>query len=182
MELIDAILGRRSIRKYKKAEFPDNLLYQLLEGARWAPSWANTQCWEFIIIKDCNLKEKLKETLTPTNPARDAMIQAPVVIVACGRRGVSGFKRGSPVTNKGDWLMFDVALALHNITLVAHSLGLGTVHIGAFDANEVARILDVPKEIEVVELIPVGYPDEFPGARPRKEINNFVYQDKYGTK
>lgn len=181
MEIMDAILHRRSVRKYKSDEITDNLLDQVLEAARWAPSWGNSQCWEFIIVKDKEIKAKLKDTLTPNNPARDAVIQSPIVIVACAKRGLAGYKKCEPITDKGDWFMFDVALALHNITLVAHSLGLGTVHIGAFDAKKVKEIIGVPDGVEVVELMPIGYPDEQPDPKPRKELSNFVYNNNYGV-
>ncbi len=180
MEIEDAILHRRSVRKYKTDEITDDLLYQVLEAARWSPSWGNSQCWEFILVKDKEIKAKLKETLTPNNPARDAMIQSPIVIVACGKQGLAGCKKGEQMTDKKEWFMFDVATALNNITLVAHSLGLGTVHIGAFDAKKVKEIMGVPNGVEVVELMPIGYPDEQPAPRPRKEMTSFVYLNKYG--
>lgn len=180
MDVVDAIVNRRSVRKYKSDAVSEDLLNQVLEAARWAPSWGNTQCWEFIIVKDAGIKEKLRDTLTPWNPARDAMIQAPIVIVACAKRGLAGYRRGEQITDKGDWFMFDCALALHNITLVAHSLGLGTVHIGAFETKEVNRLLNVPDGVEVVELMPIGYPDEQPPPKPRKEVSTFVYLNKYG--
>ena len=179
MDLMEAILKRRSIRKYKSDPIPDSLLQQVLEAARWAPSWANTQCSRFIIVKDQEVKEKLRDTLTPTNPARGAMIQAPVVIVACGELKRAGYKKGEAVTDKGDWFMFDVALALANLTLTAHSLGLGTVHVGAFDAQKAAELLNVSDDIAVVELIPLGYPDQEPTAPPRKELSEFVFYEKY---
>ena len=77
--------------------------------------------------------------------------------------------------------MFDVALAMQNLTLAAHSLGLGTVHVGAFDAKKVAKILGVPKGFVVVSMTPLGYPDEEPGPRPRKELSEIVFYDKYGV-
>jgi len=67
--------------------------------------------------------------LNPTNPAREAVRTAPVLIVACAQLGLSGFKSGTAATDKGDWFMFDVALAMHNLTLAAHAKGLGTVHV-----------------------------------------------------
>jgi nitroreductase len=180
MDIRDVILKRRSIRRYKSTEVSKDLLNQILEAARWAPSWANTQCWEFIIVKDKELKERLKNTLTPWNPARDAVVDAPLVIVACGKKGLAGYSKGKQITDKGDWFMFDVALALQNLILMAWSLGLGTVHIGAFDSKEVKKLLNVPPEVEVVELIPLGYPDESPAPRARKEIASFVYDETYG--
>ncbi len=180
MDVIEATTTRRSIRKYKPNPVDEEKLRTVLEAARWAPSWANTQCWEFIVTKDPETKRKLVKTLLEMNPVTDAVKTAPIVVVACARLGVSGFKRGTPATDKGDFFMFDVALALQNLSLVAHDLGLGTVHIGAFDAKKVAEILDVPTGVCVVELMPLGYPLEVPKAPPRKELKDFVSFEKYG--
>ena len=180
MEVFEAIRTRRSIRKYKPDPIDEEKLRTVLEAARWAPSWANTQCWEFIIVKDLEIKKKLAEALTPGNPATEAVKAAPVVIAACARLGISGFKRGAVVTDKGDFFMFDTALALHNLSLAAHALGLGTVHVGAFDAKKAAEILGVPNGVCVVELMPLGYPLEIPKAPPRKELKDFVHFEKYG--
>ena len=182
MDMLEAIKTRRSIRKYKPDEIEEEKLQAVLEAARWAPSWANTQCWEFIVVKNPDTKEKLAETLTPRNPATEAVKTAPIVVVACAKLGVSGFKLGAPVTDKGDFFMFDTALAMHNLSLAAHSLGLGTVHVGAFDSKKAAEILGVPEGVSVVELMPLGYPLEIPGAPPKKEIEDFVYSEKYGRR
>ncbi|MCS7113856.1 MAG: nitroreductase family protein [Nitrososphaerota archaeon] len=182
MDVIEAIKSRRSIRKFKPDPVEKEKLEAVLEAARWAPSWANTQCWEFIIVKDSETKRRLAETLTPWNPAVDAVKKAPIVIVACAKLGVSGFFGGKPVTDKGDFFMFDVALALQNLALAAHSLGLGTLHVGAFDAGKVAEILSVPSGVSVVELMPLGYPMEAPKATRRKELRDFVYFERYGQK
>ncbi|MEM2104277.1 MAG: nitroreductase family protein [Candidatus Bathyarchaeia archaeon] len=182
MNVIEAIKTRRSIRKFKTDPVEEEKIQNVLEAARWAPSWANTQCWEFILVKNSETKKRLAETLTGGNPALDAVKNAPVVIVACAKLGVSGYKSGKAVTDKGDFFMFDVALALQNLTLAAHSLGLGTVHVGAFDAKKAAEILEVPDGVSVVELMPLGYPSESPPPRSRKELKDFVYYEKYGKK
>lgn len=180
MDVLEALKTRRSVRKYRPEEVDGESLRTVLEAVRWAPSWANTQCWEFIIVKDPELKVKLAGTLTPGNRATEAVENAPIVLVACAKLGTSGFKMGRPVTDKGDFFMFDVALALHNLSLAAHALGLGTVHVGAFDSKKAAEILEVPKGISVVELMPLGYPLEVPKAPPRKELKDFVHFEKYG--
>lgn len=180
MDVFTAIRERRSIRKYKPDPVPDEILQDLLDAARWAPSWANTQCIEVIIVSNAETKQKLSGTLPPGNPARDALCQAPLVIAACARKGKAGYYKGKPATDKGDWYMFDVALAMHNLTLAAHARGLGTVHVGLFDARAVAEILAVPPEIAVVELLPLGYPDGQPSRTARKDIADFVSYEKYG--
>ncbi len=183
MEVLEAIKTRRSIRKYKPVPLNDERLQTVLEAARWAPSWTNTQCWEFIVVKNTETKKKLAETLLmERNPATEAVKNAPIVIVACARLGLSGFYRGEPLTDKGEFFMFDVALALQNLALAAHELGLGTVHVGAFDAKKAAEILNVPTRVCVVELMPLGYPLEVPKAPQRKELKDFLYSEKYGRK
>jgi nitroreductase len=187
MELLELIKGRRSVRRYKPTPVKDEDLNAVLEAARWAPSWANTQCWQFIVVRDPEIKSKLAQALRykvdATNPAASAVRDAPVVIVACAELGKSGCYKGEPLTNKGDWwYMFDTALALQNMALMAHALGLGTVHTGWLDAEAVAEILEVPQNIAVVELVPLGYPDEEPKTPRRKELSEFVFYDKYGQR
>ena len=190
MEVTQAIKERRSIRKYLPKPVPEDKLNAVLEAARWAPSWANTQCWRLIIVRDQETKAKLAEILRTRKPgtknsATEAVKVAPIVIAACAERGLSGCHtsedvKGQPATEKGEWwLMFDVGLAMQNATLVAHALGLGTVHIGMFDTNEVIKILDIPDNLIVVELMVLGWPDEQPSPRPRKEISDFVFSAKY---
>ena len=134
------------------------------------------------MVRDNNIKTELADTLTNNNPAIDAIKQAPVLIVACAELGKSGYKEGKPATDKGDWYMFDVAVAMQNLVLAAHSLGLGTVHVGLFDAKKAAAILEVPQGFCVVEMTPLGYPDQEPKVRPRKELSEIVFYDKYGVK
>jgi nitroreductase len=182
MDVIEAIKNRRSIRKYKAEPPSREDISAVLEAGRWAPSWANTQCWEFIIIKDPETKEKLAATVPEINPARPAFTQAQVIIVACAQKKKSGCFKGEPATDKGDWLMFDTALALQNLTLAAHARGLGTVHVGLFDSEKVEEILQVPSGVTVVELLPLGYPDEEARIPSRKAIDSFVFHESYGQK
>ena len=181
MEVMEAVKERRSIRKYKSEPVSEQDVSAVLEAARWAPSWANTRCPRFVIVRDAATKAKLAETMVPPTPAVVSVREAPVVIVACAELGKSGYTKGSPVTNKGDWFMFDVALAMQNLTMAAHSLGLGTVHVGTFDAKKVEEIIGVPGGVAVVEMMPLGYPDEQPAAPPRKELAEIVYYERYGS-
>ena len=182
MDLMDAIKGRRSIRKYKSDPVSEETLHTLMEAVRWAPSWANTQCWEVIVVKDPNMKPKLANTLTTTNPARSAITDAPLVIVLCGKKGVSGFKKGEAATVKGDWLMFDTGIAMQSLCLAAHSMGLGTVIVGLFDHKKAEEILGTPEDREVVAMTPLGYPATEGMAPKRKEISEFVFYEEYSKK
>jgi len=182
MDLMEAIKGRRSIRKYKPDPVSEEALRVLVEAVRWAPSWANTQCWEVIIVRDPNMKSALANTLTKTNPSLSSMTEAPLVIVLCGKKGVSGFKKGEAATVKGDWLMFDTGIAMQTLCLTAHSLGLGTVVVGLFDHKKAEEILGVPQNAEVVAMTPLGYPAVEGGAPKRKEPSEFVFYDRYPKK
>ena len=179
---MEAIKGRRSIRQYKQAAVSDEDLQFILEAARWAPSWANTQCFEFIMVRDFELRKRLAETLPGGNPAIPAFTQTPVVIVACAHKEKAGYFKAAPATDKGDWLMFDTALAVQNLTLAAYSLGLGTVHVGFFDTAKVKEILNVPATVEVVELLPLGVPDEEARPPKRRAVEEFVFYDQYGAR
>ena len=180
MDIIEAIKMRRSRRKYQATLVDDEKVNFVLEAARWAPSWANTQCWRFIVVRDANIKTQLADMLGK-NQAAEAVRTAPVVIVACAEKGKSGYyKSPEPSTDKGEyWYMFDVALAMHNLTLAAHSIGLGTVHIGLFNAKEAEKILGVPEGYCVIEMTPLGYPAGEPKITPRKELSEFVYYEKF---
>jgi len=188
MELMEAIKGRRSIRRYTSKAVDYKTLETILEAARQAPSWANTQCWRFIVVRDSQTRNRLADTAVEVtqsklNRGAEAMRVTPIAIVVCAELRKAGYSieepRG-PVTDKGDWYMYDVALAMQNLTLAAHALGLGTVHIGAFDAVKAAEVLGVPDGFAVVSMTPLGYPDESPKARLRKELAEIVFYDKFG--
>ncbi len=180
MEVLAAIKTRRSIRRYKTTPVDKGKLELVLEAARWAPSWTNSQCWRFIVVRENSLKSRLAATLNPTNSAIEAIREAPVVIVACAELGKSGYIDDEPATDKGDWFMFDVALAMQNLVLAAHSLGLGTVYVGRFDAKKAANILKVPPDYCVVAMTPLGYPDQQPSLKPRKELAEIVFHNQFG--
>ena len=182
MDLMDAIRGRRSIRKYKPDPVPEEVLQKVMEAVRWSPSWANTQCWEVVVVKDPNMKSQLANTLIGTNPARSSMTEAPLVVVLCGKKGVSGFKKGQAATDRGDWLMFDTGLAMQTLCLAAHGLGLGTVVVGMFDHKKAEEILGVPQNVEVVAMTPLGYPGAEGSAPKRKDFSEFVFSDRYPKK
>ena len=190
MEVLEAIKTRRSIRHYKSDPIDDKAILAILEAGRWAPSWANTQCWRFIVVRDSKVKAEVAESLTKfklpdrvaDNPATKGFREAPVLLVVCAKMGRSGFLRpdGETVTDKGDWFMFDTALAVQNMVLAAHAMGLGTVIIGAFDAPQAEKALEVPEGYRVVTLFPVGVPAREGKTPPRKEVAEIMFKDKWG--
>ncbi len=165
MSAYEIILKRRSIRKYVPKPVEKEKLLKVLEAARWAPSAGNRQPWYFIVVKDPDLKKELAKAAANQMFIADA----DVIIV-----GVSDPER-SP-----RWHDRDTMIALEHIALVATELGLGTCWIGAFDENKVKELLNIPEKLRVVALMPVGYPGESPGPRPRKELKEIVFLNKFG--
>jgi nitroreductase len=167
MEFMDVIAKRISVRKYKPEMVSDADIEYVLECARLAPSWKNSQCWKFIVVKD----EKVKEQLASAGNAWIA--HAPVIIVACADPSKPGTKGDQP------YYMVDIGIAMEHLILAATDKGLGTCWIGAFDESAAKKALDVPDNIRVVASTPLGYPDETPGQRPRKELKDIMSVDKY---
>jgi nitroreductase len=178
-DLMSIIKGRRSIRRFQEKQFPEELLQRILEGVRWSPSWNNTQCWEVIVVKDPANKNRLKEALSPMNPASRAVIEAPVVLALCGKLQSSGYYKGQATTRLGDWYLFDLGLACQSLSLMAHSLGLGTVIVGSLDHDKAKAVLGVGEGYELVALIPVGYPARESAAPKRREVSEFTHYDKF---
>jgi len=146
--VLDMIKKRRSIRKYTGQMVTDEQIRQLLEAAMAAPSASNIQPWEFVVVKDPDLKRQLAQTHTWSSMAADAA----VVFVVCGDEPASHH-----------WVE-DTSAATENLLLAATALGLGAVWVGIYPtaAREVhvRRVLDIPEEIRVLCLVPVGHPAE----------------------
>jgi len=180
MEVIKAIIERRSIRSYKTDPVSEKDLKTVLEAGRWAPSWANTRCCRFVVVRDEAIKAKIADMMK-ANRAAGGIRLAPVLIAAVAELGKSGYCAGRAATDKGDWFMFDSALAMQNMVLAAHSLGLATVYVGNFDAAKAAKTLGVPPGFALVALTPLGYPNEKAEAPPRKSLSEIVFRDRFGS-
>lgn len=178
-ELMEIIEERRSIRKYEEKPIPEAALNQVLEAVQWSPSWANTQCWEVVVVTDPEVKATLRETIAPKNPATKAITDAPAVLALCGKLGTSGYYKDQVTTKFGDWFLFDLGLATQSLCLSAHDQGLGTVIVGLFDHDKAKAVLGVPDTHEVAVLIPMGYPAKISSAPKRRSIDEFTHQDRF---
>ena len=177
--VMDVIRERRSTRKYEAKDVPEDILNQVLEAVRWAPSWANTQCWEVVLVQDRTLREKLQATISKGNPSTKSIIEAPVLLALCGKLKSSGYYKDKVSTKLGDWLMFDLGLVTQTICLAARSFGLGTVIVGFFDHDRAREILKVPTGYEIVALVPMGYPAKISSAPKRREVGEFMHRDTF---
>lgn len=183
MELKEAILKRRSVRKFTDYQVTEAEINDLLEAARWAPSWANTQVWELIVVRDRQLMEKIAATYVQNNPAIKCTQSASAIIVGCAKTGVSGAHDGKNLTIFSEWFLFDLGLAVQNLCLRAHDIGLGTVIVSLLDHGALKQVLSVPEGYEAVTVIPVGKP-AVPDKQgpPRKGIADFTHLNAFGTK
>ncbi len=180
MELHDAIMTRRSVRKFTDYYVTDEEINRILEAGRWAPSWSNTQCWEFIIIRDKELIKKVVETYAENNPARKCSESASVLIAFCGKSNHSGYRDGVKRTKFDSWYMFDLGLAVQNLQLKAHDMGLGSVVVGSMDHVKCAELLNVKYPYELIGVLPVGKPVELKKEGPkRREVSEFIHIDKF---
>jgi len=178
-DLMTIIKERRSIRNYSDKEVSDETLRSLLEAVQWTPSWANTQCWEIVAVKDPKVKEQVQKAVPASNPAFKSILNAPVVLALCAKLGTSGYYKGVVTTKFGDWFMFDLGLATQSLCLTAHAMGLGTVVVGLYEHDKVNAALNLPEGIDNVALIPLGYPTKVPKAPKRRDVNEFLHYDSF---
>lgn len=184
MDAMEAIQTRRSVRKFSDRPVEPEKLQTVLEAARMAPSWANMQCWRFVLVQDREVKARISELSFvaeyfasksyKSNPAQKALAEAPVVIVACAIPGQSGNLRGQ------EYYLTDVGIASENLMLAAHSVGLGSVFVGVFNEDGLRDLLHIPQDIRIVGLFPLGYPQgELRSGPPRKPLEEIVFQEKW---
>lgn len=142
------IKARTSVREYSDKPVEDETISYVLECARLAPSYANKQCWRFIVIKN---KETI-ELITKTTIINRWLKTAPVLILACADPADSG------THNSIEYYTVDVSIALEHIILAATDVGLGTCWIAEFNEKKLKELLEIPKRVRIVGLTPLGYP------------------------
>jgi nitroreductase len=166
---MQAIKERKSVRTYREEDIEPVKLSRVLEAARLAPSANNRQEWKFIVVKDLELRRKIAMAAS----SQTFVGQAPVIIVACATESESVMKCGQPRYT------VDVSIAMAFMLLQAREEGLGTCWIGAFDENAVKQVLDIPAEVRVVAMTPLGFPAVSSAQKPRKNLDQIVCFEKY---
>jgi nitroreductase len=176
-EVLDAIMQRRSIYQFKPDAIPTEKITSILEAGRWAPSYANSQPWEFITVTDSKLKQEVVEIAKETMAAHAGIEGAHVIIATC-------------VDPEKDPYHFieDGAVATQNMALAAHSLGLATYWVGILShtndrksvEHRIKKVLDIPERIRVISLLPIGVP-AYSIERQRKRLEEICHVDKYSS-
>lgn len=177
MDAITMIEERRSIRKYKDTAVSEELIRKVVQLASNAPSWKNTQTSGYIAVTSAEKKNEIAEQATMKfSHNKDIINSATALIVLTTEDGICGYESdGSASTTKGShWQSFDSGIAAQTFCLAAHELGLGTVILGMFSEEKVKEILAIPEGRSVSALIPLGYADESPDKRKRKEVDELL--------
>ena len=209
MDVTKAIQKRVSIRRFKSTPVEKAKIEKVLEAGRRAPSWGNTQPWRFIVVQDKANKEKIVKAAggqphlnapvlivccgVPDDFSRKhhretlAQLRDMGVMdwtddildnVVLGSDAFAPYRLGQQAMTikAGEQLMIAVAY----MTLEAVNQGLGTCWVGAITPKEVHKVLNLPDSIFVHSLLPLGYADEDPKPRPRKDANEIIFWEKYG--
>ncbi|MGB9662875.1 MAG: nitroreductase family protein [Moorellaceae bacterium] len=162
-DVITVMKTRRSIRRFKPESVPELAVHEVLEAACLAPSAGNIQPWFFYVI----YRAEIKEALSRAAFGQRFVAEAPVVIAVC-----ADLERAAAYGDRGRTLycLQDTAAAVSHILLAATAQGLGTCWVGAFNEEEVRRVLALPAHLRPVALVPLGYPAQAPSPRPRRPV------------
>ncbi len=177
MNTTECIKTRRSIRTYQEKAVSPELIREVVETARFAPSWKNTQTARYYVVQDAALKQKIAEScVLGFTYNTGTLVNAPALVVLAYVEKRSGYERdGSYTTPKENaWEMFDAGIAAQTFCLAAHEKGLGTCIMGIFDDAAVAKAISLPEGQRVGALIALGFPAEEPQAPARKETEQLV--------
>ena len=204
MDVKDAIQARRSIRKFKSDEVPDAAIRELLEAARLAPTGSNLQANRFVVVKSAFERMKLKEcTPLPFVAHAPVVIACCIDREAFGHSGLRYRElmeaqafAGTPLAEDKTlleslakkrsalgpdavraYLGLNLAIAVEHIVLRAVELGLGSCWIMMFDGEKTKRLLGLEERYDVIALLPVGYPDQSPGPRPRVPLGEILLKE-----
>ncbi len=209
MNVSDAILKRSSIRKWKPDPVEKEKIEKVLEAGRRAPSWGNSQPWRFIVVQDTAKKEELAKSAGGQAVVREAPVvivccgaiedffrknqrQSLKQLMEVGALAwtddildnvvlesdlFAPYRLGDQVMTikAGEQIMISIAY----MTLEAVNQGLGTCWVGAMSAKDAHEVMNLPDDLFVHDLIPLGYPDEDPKPRPRKSLDSILFWEKY---
>ena len=173
MNIFDCIRTRRSIRKYKDKAVEWGHVVEILQAGKYAPFAGNIFNVKFIVVKNEAKRKAIAEACVQQYWMQDA----PVHIVVVGEPEKAERYYGTRGTRL--YTIQGAAAAIENMLLTAHSLGLGSCWVGAFDEEEIRRILNLPEHVNAQGIITIGYADETPTPPPKYRIEHAMFFEKW---
>jgi len=174
MQFYEVIEKRVSIRKFKNSEVCKEKLGRMIEAAMRAPSWKNQTSYRFILVDECNLKDKLAEAIENSgNEAANSLKEAPMAAILVADPSASG-----KVDDKSIYLI-DGAIAMEHFILAATAEGYGTCWIAAIDENTIKNVLNIPDKYKVVAMTPIGEIAEEEKHEEKKPMADFVFLNSF---
>jgi nitroreductase len=177
-EVIRVIRDRRSVYRFGLGQVTEEGILTILEAGRWAPSWANTQPWQFIVVRDATARQKMSDIIREVTIVHSGMEEASVIIVIS-------------VDTEQDPFHYieDGAVATQNMALAAHSLGYASYWNGIFDLqntkgsaeDKVKKLLNIPENSRVIAALPIGVP-AYKEEKTRRKLSEIIYLNQYGNK
>jgi len=172
LEVMEAIRGRRAVRRFTGEKVSLEDMKKILEAGIWAPSGSNVQPWEFVLVMDEDNVERVK-MLSPGlfgNPS--------ALVVLCVNR-----KRAERAGKMGEEsALMDVSMAAQNMMLAAYSMGIGSCPVLSFNKAALRELLDIPEHVEPVLILTFGYPKFWPKAPRRRPLEEVVHFERYGRR
>ena len=193
--MLEIIHSRRSVRVYKTGKVTEQQLETILEAARWSPSGANTQPWEFVITRDKEKMKKVRQIYSDEWKQRkledpvhykglkkDYVGDVSVLVLVCGDpRTMKVYLTTRQPGDREKLFQASVANAVEHLMLMAASMGFGTVWVSVREEVEadLRKLFNVPEPLRLLWVVPIGHPRVFPRARPRRERSAFVHREGY---
>jgi nitroreductase len=201
VDIYEAINGRRSIRKYQSTKIENETLMKLAQAAIAAPNGGNAQPWDFVFVTETELINRLckiledvhgeyfgkgrkdnieGEYLEKTVSLYGRMASAPVFVIVC--MNIRNQQLNKSYENwTTTWAHHSIAAAMENFILAAVSEGLGTCWLGTpgWQSEKIKELLNIPENVEILAVSPIGCPDESPKARPRMPVEEVTHFNKW---
>lgn len=174
MNILNTIKDRRSIRSFTNDKVNSDLILEIIEASKFAPTWNHFQIIRYNIVEDEKLIDKIAdEALLGFNHNIGIVKGSKGLVVMSHVKDKSGIFPGIQKSGS-EWEMFDAGCTAQTFSLAAHEMGVGTVILGAFDQDKLADIISLPKEEVVSTIIPYGYAADKPSAPPRKSVSEIA--------
>jgi len=185
MELMKVIDERLSIRSFVDTEVDDELVHKILLCGHKAPTGGNIQPWEFIVVRSMDVKQDIVNTTFVGNQAdsektQEWMLKAPVFIVICADVERSKARYGKMAAESLIYL--DCSACIENMLLAIVDLNIASCYVSGFREEELKQTLHLPEGIKPIGILPIGYPDIIPARRQKRELQELVHYECYGSK